>query len=73
MTLSHAQNIFALEFSALSFASPARTRYRYRLKIGDGLERSSGHPRAYLHDLAGRKVHFHVQSTTITAAGANQD
>jgi ligand-binding sensor domain-containing protein/signal transduction histidine kinase len=35
VTLSHAQNIFALEFSALSFASPARTRYRYRL---EGLE-----------------------------------
>jgi signal transduction histidine kinase len=35
LTLSHAQNIFAFEFSALSFASPTRTRYRYRL---EGLE-----------------------------------
>jgi hypothetical protein len=32
LTLSHAQNIFSLEFSALSFARPARTRYRYRLE-----------------------------------------
>jgi ligand-binding sensor domain-containing protein/signal transduction histidine kinase len=35
LTLSHAQNIFTLEFSALSFASPTRIRYRYRL---EGLE-----------------------------------
>jgi ligand-binding sensor domain-containing protein/signal transduction histidine kinase len=32
LTLSHMQNIFALEFSALRFASPTRTRYRYRLE-----------------------------------------
>jgi ligand-binding sensor domain-containing protein/signal transduction histidine kinase len=32
LTLSHAQNIFTLEFSALSFASPTRIRYRYRLE-----------------------------------------
>jgi signal transduction histidine kinase len=35
LTLSHVQNIFTLEFSALSFASPTRIRYRYRL---EGLE-----------------------------------
>ncbi len=35
LTLSHAQNIFALEFSALGFTSPNRTLYRYRL---EGLE-----------------------------------
>jgi signal transduction histidine kinase len=32
LTLSHAQNIFALEFSALSFARASRNRYRYRLE-----------------------------------------
>ena len=35
LTLSHRQNIFSLEFSSLSYASPARNRYRYRL---EGLE-----------------------------------
>jgi signal transduction histidine kinase len=35
LTLAHNQNSFALEFSALSFSSPATNRYRYRL---DGLE-----------------------------------
>jgi PAS domain S-box-containing protein len=35
LTLSYAQSIFSLEFSALSFRSPTRTRYRYRL---EGLE-----------------------------------
>ena len=32
LTLSHSQSIFTFEFSALSFASPIRTRYRYRLE-----------------------------------------
>jgi ligand-binding sensor domain-containing protein/signal transduction histidine kinase len=32
ITLSHEQNIFSLEFAALSFASPERNRYRYRLE-----------------------------------------
>jgi ligand-binding sensor domain-containing protein len=35
LTLSHQQNIFSLEFSALSYVSPARNRYRYKLQ---GLE-----------------------------------
>ncbi len=35
LTLSHAQSIFSFEFSALSYASPERNRYRYRL---EGLE-----------------------------------
>jgi len=30
--LSHKQNIFSVEFSALSFYSPATNRYRYRLE-----------------------------------------
>jgi ligand-binding sensor domain-containing protein/signal transduction histidine kinase len=32
ITLSHEQNIFSLEFSALSYSSPERNRYRYRLE-----------------------------------------
>ena len=35
LTLSHGQNIFSFEFSSLSFASPQRNRYRYKL---EGLE-----------------------------------
>ncbi len=35
ITLSHRQSIFSLEFAALSYASPERTRYRYKL---EGLE-----------------------------------
>jgi signal transduction histidine kinase len=36
ITLSHTQNIFSLQFSALSFADPERSRYRYKL---EGLEK----------------------------------
>jgi signal transduction histidine kinase/ligand-binding sensor domain-containing protein len=35
LTLSHSQQIFSLEFSALSYANPERSRYRYKL---EGLE-----------------------------------
>jgi signal transduction histidine kinase len=35
LTLSHSQNTLSFEFTALSYADPERTRYRYRLK---GLE-----------------------------------
>jgi len=36
IVLSHTQNIFSFEFSALSYASPERNHYRYRL---EGLEK----------------------------------
>ena len=32
LVLTHAQNLFSLEFAALSYANPARNRYRYRLE-----------------------------------------
>jgi PAS domain S-box-containing protein len=32
LTLSHEQNMFSLEFSALSYSNPATNRYRYRLE-----------------------------------------
>ena len=35
ITLTHTQNIFSLEFAALSYANPGRNRYRYQL---EGLE-----------------------------------
>ncbi|HYO83375.1 MAG TPA: two-component regulator propeller domain-containing protein [Bryobacteraceae bacterium] len=35
ITLSHKQNIFSVEFSALTYLNPATNRYRYKL---DGLE-----------------------------------
>ena len=35
LTLTHAESIFSFEFSALSYVSPDRNRYRYRL---EGLE-----------------------------------
>jgi signal transduction histidine kinase/ligand-binding sensor domain-containing protein len=32
LLLTHAQNVFSLEFAALSYANPERNRYRYRLE-----------------------------------------
>ena len=32
LSLSHRQNIFSVEFSSLSYASPLRNRYRYKLE-----------------------------------------
>jgi PAS domain S-box-containing protein len=32
LTLSHTQNMFSLEFSALSYSNPATNRYRYKLE-----------------------------------------
>ena len=32
LTLAHAQSIFTIEFSALSYSSPQKNRYRYRLE-----------------------------------------
>ena len=37
VTLSHRQNMFSIEFSALSYLSPATTRYRYML---EGLDKN---------------------------------
>ena len=64
LTLSHAQNIFTLEFSALSFASPTRSRYRYRL---EGLEThwneaAATHRVVTYTTLPAAEYRFHVQS-----------
>ena len=65
LTLSHAQSIFSLEFSALSFTSPTRTRYRYRL---EGLDKEwnetdSSRRMATYTTLTPRKYVFHVQGS----------
>jgi signal transduction histidine kinase/ligand-binding sensor domain-containing protein/CheY-like chemotaxis protein len=63
ITLSHLQNIFSLEFSALSFSSPEGNRYRYKL---EGLEREwneadSAHRSATYTTLAPGHYVFRVQ------------
>ena len=60
ITLSHTQDIFSLQFSALSFADPERNRYRYRL---EGLEKQwnetdSDHRSATYTTLRPGAVHF---------------
>ena len=62
LTLTHDQSIFTLEFAALSYAAPARNRYRYRL---EGLENQwnevdSGRRRATYTSLAAGKYVFRV-------------
>lgn len=64
VTLSHRQSIFSLEFSALSYASPERTHYRYML---EGLEKDwneidSAHRSATYTTLAPGHYVFRVQS-----------
>lgn len=66
ITLSHAQDIFSLQFSALSFADPARNRYRYQL---EGLEKQwnetdSSHRSATYTTLRPGKYVFRVQART---------
>ena len=65
LTLSHAQNIFSLEFSALSFASPARNRYRYRLEPleKEWNETDSSRRMATYTTLPPGKYQFHVQGS----------
>ena len=66
LTLPYSQNSFSFEFSALSYVSPERTRYRYKL---EGLEKdwnevdSSRRFARYTTVAAGKYV-FHVQSRT---------
>ena len=64
LTLSHSQSIFSLEFSALSYARPMRTRYRYRL---EDLETHWNEVAATYRvvtytTLPARMYHFRVQS-----------
>jgi signal transduction histidine kinase len=64
LTLSHLQNIFSLEFSALSFARPTRTRYRYRLEGLDTQwnETTAAHRLVTYTTLPAGDYRFRVQS-----------
>ncbi len=66
ITLSHTQDIFSLQFSALSFADPERNRYRYKL---EGLEKQwnetdSDHRSATYTTLRPGEYIFRVQGRT---------
>ena len=66
LNLSYRENGFAFEFAALSYVSPARTRYRFRL---DGLEKEwtevdSRHRYARYTDLRPGDYTFQVQAST---------
>ncbi len=66
ITLAHTQNIFSLQFSALSFADPERNRYRYKL---EGLETQwnetdSNHRSATYTTLRPGEYIFRVQGRT---------
>jgi ligand-binding sensor domain-containing protein len=64
LTLSHKQNIFALEFSPLSFARPTRSRYRYRLEALETRWNEVGATRRIITytTLPAGEYHFRVQS-----------
>ena len=64
LTLSHAQNIFALEFSALSFADPTRMRYRYQLEsLETHWNEATASQRVVTYTtLPAGQYHFRVQS-----------
>jgi signal transduction histidine kinase/ligand-binding sensor domain-containing protein len=64
--LSHQQNIFSIEFSALTFLNPGTARYRYRM---EGLESAwhevgSDERLASYTTLSAGNYTFHVQSAT---------
>ncbi len=68
LTLTHAQSIFTIEFSALSYSAPQKNRYRYRL---EGLENEwndvdSTRRQATYTNLPAANYVFQVQ-------GSNQD
>jgi signal transduction histidine kinase len=64
LTLSHEQNIFTLEFSALSFARPTRIWYRYRLEALETDWNEVGATRRVVTytTLPAGEYHFRVQS-----------
>ncbi len=65
LTLTHKQNIFTLEFAALSYAAPEKNRYRYRL-VGlekDWNEVDSRQRLATYTNLSPRKYTFQLQGS----------
>jgi ligand-binding sensor domain-containing protein/signal transduction histidine kinase len=70
LTLSHDQNVFSLEFSALSYFNPAANRYRYKL---EGLDREwhevgSNQRLVTYTTLPARMYTFRVQGATSRGA-----
>jgi PAS domain S-box-containing protein len=70
LSLSHDQNVFSLEFSALSYFNPATNRYRYKL---DGLDRQwhevgSNQRLVTYTTLPARTYTFRVQGATSRGA-----
>jgi PAS domain S-box-containing protein len=70
LRLSHDQNVFSLEFSALSYFNPATNRYRYKL---DGLDQQwhevgSNQRLVTYTTLPARRYTFHVQGATSRGA-----
>ena len=65
LSLSHRQNIFSLEFSSLSYASPLRNRYRYKLVDldKDWNEADSNHRFATYTTLPPSEYLFRVQGS----------
>ncbi len=66
LTLTHAQSIFTLAFSALSYSAPEKNRYRYRL---EGLEREwnevdSRRRQSTYTSLAAGRYTFRLQAST---------
>ena len=71
LTLSHSQNTLSFEFTALSYADPERTRYRYRL---EGLDSGWNEVASTQHftrypTLAPREYIFHVEARTAAGTG----
>jgi signal transduction histidine kinase len=65
LTLNHSQNIFEIDFAALSYADPQKDRYRYRLEGFDDqwTEGNSGHHTATYTNLPARTYTFRVQGS----------
>jgi signal transduction histidine kinase/ligand-binding sensor domain-containing protein len=66
ITLAHGQDVFAFEFSALSFTNPSTNRYRHRLDgvDRDWIETSSDQRYAGYTTLAAGLYTFRVQTAT---------
>lgn len=66
LRLAHDQNLFSLEFSALSYRSPDRTRYRYKLEPlnREWIETDSTRRSVTFTPLAAGKYVFRIQART---------
>jgi len=64
--LSHAQNIFTVEFSAINYVLPEKNRYAYRL---DGLENQWN----YVTNPSATYTNLHAGTYTLLAKGSSND